>query len=474
MKAMSPKLSRRYSSAETMLHDLEEFRKNPSIIFDYDRSDWHEAADETDEPTRYMKTGETQLVMRRSQEIQSDRRARELEKKRVRRQIEQEEDYRVKKNNSLIAVLSGVLAVLLFIAGMAYLIITIFNGSTGPDDNDTPNGDRENVSVPRLTGRQYDDVLNDPELPDLVYVLDAEESSQQPAGEIIAQDPSPNRSVRPGSDVLLTVSTGPKSFTLDDYTGREYRAVQRELSQLKLRYNDIPTYQSHPTLANGMVIETRPAANTPVYENDNIELIVSSGPVPRKVEMPDLLGKTEEEAVAELMRLNLAPNSLIMVDSDKPAGTVVTQSPESGTLVEEGTPVDLSFSLGPVTTPDPTPTPGGETPLPDPNNPTDPIVPPTGDPGVTPTPDPGVTPTPDPNVTPPPALLTRTMPITLPQDKAEALVEIRVNNTAVYQGVEATSQGTIYREVTGAPLDVVYLYIDGVIRWNGTMEGVGG
>ena len=47
MKAMAPNPDNRYSSADEMLADLEEFRKNPDVDFDYDLSEFvPEAADE--------------------------------------------------------------------------------------------------------------------------------------------------------------------------------------------------------------------------------------------------------------------------------------------------------------------------------------------------------------------------------------------------------------------------------------------
>ena len=40
MKAMAPNPDNRYPSADAMLADLEEFRKNPNINFDYDVSEF--------------------------------------------------------------------------------------------------------------------------------------------------------------------------------------------------------------------------------------------------------------------------------------------------------------------------------------------------------------------------------------------------------------------------------------------------
>ena len=60
MKAMAPDMEKRYPSAEAMLRDLDEFRKNPSINFDYVLSDF--AVEETSEPTQHLNASEMNEV----------------------------------------------------------------------------------------------------------------------------------------------------------------------------------------------------------------------------------------------------------------------------------------------------------------------------------------------------------------------------------------------------------------------------
>ena len=52
MKAMASDVNQRYVSADAMLVDLEEFRKNPSINFDYTPADLLIA--DGDEPTQIL------------------------------------------------------------------------------------------------------------------------------------------------------------------------------------------------------------------------------------------------------------------------------------------------------------------------------------------------------------------------------------------------------------------------------------
>ena len=54
MKAMATDRNMRYSTADEMLADLESFRKDPSISFDYSADDLRRERGGEDEPTQYL------------------------------------------------------------------------------------------------------------------------------------------------------------------------------------------------------------------------------------------------------------------------------------------------------------------------------------------------------------------------------------------------------------------------------------
>ena len=64
MKAMAPQLDRRYRTADEMIRDLEDFRKNPEINFDYDLLDLRGEAP-IDEPTMMLKSKDLQELSTR-------------------------------------------------------------------------------------------------------------------------------------------------------------------------------------------------------------------------------------------------------------------------------------------------------------------------------------------------------------------------------------------------------------------------
>jgi serine/threonine-protein kinase len=78
--------------------------------------------------------------------------------------------------------------------------------------------------------------------------------------------------------------------------------------------------------------------------------------------MPDLMGRTEEQARQAIENANLVVGQVDKVESQKPEGEVVYQSVEAGIEVDEGTTVSLQISMGSSSTPSPTPTTGTNNP----------------------------------------------------------------------------------------------------------------
>lgn len=104
---------------------------------------------------------------------------------------------------------------------------------------------------------------------------------------------------------------------------------------------------THDKIARGKAIGTDPAANASVDRGTEIKLLVSSG---REItDVPDLTGKTTEEAVQLLKDAKLVLNKEVKEDAsdDVPKGKIITQTPPQGSQVSTGTKVTITVSTGP-------------------------------------------------------------------------------------------------------------------------------
>jgi serine/threonine-protein kinase len=204
-------------------------------------------------------------------------------------------------------------------------------------------------------------------------VADVEEAfSDKPVGTVIDQDPLPNFTVRRGDGVTLTVSKGIETVEVPNVVGDQLEAARREIEGRGLKVGKLDEReQPGPP---GRVLESKPAAGTRVNKGTAVDLVVISG----KITVPQLFGKTFEQARAELESLGFSNIARQDVPSDNPAeaGTVVGQMPQAGAKVERDTKITLQIAQEPA--PPTTPPPTTEPPPPDPSGsptvlPTEPV-----------------------------------------------------------------------------------------------------
>jgi serine/threonine-protein kinase len=95
------------------------------------------------------------------------------------------------------------------------------------------------------------------------------------------------------------------------------------------------------------VTAQEPAPGTRVFWNTTVHINVSQGI--KQIEIPNVVGQTYASARSTLLAagLNVAQTP---VESNQPANTVISQSPQAGTMVGTGTTITLSISRGPAAT----------------------------------------------------------------------------------------------------------------------------
>jgi eukaryotic-like serine/threonine-protein kinase len=101
--------------------------------------------------------------------------------------------------------------------------------------------------------------------------------------------------------------------------------------------------QSSTEVEQGIVIEQSPREGTRVEKGSTVTIAVSTGPA--QVEVPRTVGLSFEEAVERLNALGLEVRR-VQVFSNRPVGQVAGQDPKAGTVVDEGTTVEVRVSRG--------------------------------------------------------------------------------------------------------------------------------
>ena len=151
------------------------------------------------------------------------------------------------------------------------------------------------------------------------------------------------------SIALPSINPNPSGIQVANVVGSSYQSAYDSLTAQKLLVDK--QYEASETVPVDTVIRTDPAAGTSVSENTTITVFVSTGK--SQIEMPELKGMTEIMATDLLGQSKLVLGEILQGHSATvPQGQIIESDPAAGTMVAEGTVVNLTISDGLVVVPD--------------------------------------------------------------------------------------------------------------------------
>ena len=308
LRAMQKNPAERYSSAAEMLADIETFRRNPSVQFEYKYF-------VDNEPTKYVS---------------------DITPTQIKEKPEQEEVDLIpsKKKSKTVPVLVGV--AIAFMAALAIVLVLLLNRAKI---------DKTEISCPKFVGQDYNYVIEQYKDQFTFTVKSKDYSSDYPAGQIMSQTPDAGKMVKRNSEIFVTVSLGGKKQVMEDYVGYKLDRAESNMNALKLKYETKEIYSD--TQAEGYIISTVPSAGEEVDSTVTVIVYVSKGPVPSFVMVSNYVGMTESDAKRLVEGDGLKIGNVSYGESSKyPKGYVISQSVSSGSTVNNGSAVDLVISSG--------------------------------------------------------------------------------------------------------------------------------
>ena len=319
MHAMEKNPAQRFPSAADMLEDIERFRRNPEMVFNYGDQVDHAYARGT---SIYDTAGG------RQQDYNDN--------------YEYEEEYVRSKNGAKASmVVTGIVAAVV-VVGLVVGGIFLWNYFRNNTDTSS-----DEVIVPTFTGMIYETEIKDnAEYADFEFEIVEGNQPSQPAGVVLNQNPQAGMTVKRGKTITLTVNGGTlEKVVVEDVTGDSQQDAYDTLEALGLS----PRIQAvaDDETAVGYVVRTDPAAGSTVASGSSITIFVSSGPAEEQVTVPNVVGSSLSTAESDLEANGLVRGSVSYDDeSDQPEGTVLSSDPEGGTRVSEGSAVNLVVSSG--------------------------------------------------------------------------------------------------------------------------------
>ena len=226
-----------------------------------------------------------------------------------------------------------ILVIVLLVAGIGVGAWAIFRDSGG-------------VKVPDVVGQTTEAATKtlkekglELKVAKTVIDLDKEE------GVVISQEPQAGSSLSRGGTVNVVVTKG--AISVPDLTGLSRAEAEAALDAVGLKLQGI-SQQYNQAIEKDKVITQSPEPGAQVSEGSSVSIVTSKGP--EMVTVPDVVGLTQDAATSRLETAGLQAQVQEVSSPDKPAGTVISQSPEGGNKVPKGTGVSIEVAIEPETT----------------------------------------------------------------------------------------------------------------------------
>lgn len=182
-------------------------------------------------------------------------------------------------------------------------------------------------------------------------------SDKIPEGKVVKTNPEAKAIVQKGREVVLYISTGGHKIKMKNYTDMEYKEAVEALVKLDFKESKIKKKEEYSdTVEKGKIISQTPEANSEVTPaKTSVKFVVSKGAKPIKIS--NYVGTSINEALLDLANngINESQVKQTQQESEKEAGTILSQTPSAGSSVTPGkTTINFVVSSGPneVSVPD--------------------------------------------------------------------------------------------------------------------------
>lgn len=318
-KATEKYQSNRYKTVDEMIKDLDDIEFITKVMgkdaFVVDSPD-------TDEVARYKKEQSSE------KEYVTDVKPVKKERRKTDSKPSNE------KNKMTMFIIIG--AVIVAIAGLIGLgsMLGWFGGS-------------DEITVPSFVGKTLEQAQAEAEKlglviqeGDLVYSPDQEE------GLITSQNPVEGAKVTEGKVITVNISKGKKDGVVPKIEGMDYEEAKAYLESFGFKMGPGVTVQSH--LPKGVIVSQYIPYGTSAKSGTEINVEISDGKGKEMVKVPNLIGRTPDEANSLLAGAGLSTNGNVVYEEvDGMAQNLVFwQSVAADTEVEKGSTVDYKVSKG--------------------------------------------------------------------------------------------------------------------------------
>lgn len=327
MHAMCTDINIRYASASDMLRDMEELRKNPSVMFNFSAP--------TSEANRIQNGAARPVPVTRTQAPQRPQRTQSVNTSAAK-------DNSQERNRRMIMI-AVIACAVIAVVGIALAIVGLANRNGGETDT-LSSTEADTLVVPNFVGVFYDEAAFKETYPGFEFIVNEssfEYNTEYSAGKIIRQDVAPDMTVKAGRKIFLSISKGEQG-RMEDLTGMSIDNVQKFYSGTNIKIMQKDEFSND--VDEGYVIRTEPAYGEPLEDDATITVYVSKGP--EQVKVPDLYKSQLSSAQSLLTKMNLTFTVTYDYSDSVDKDCIISQSPSANSEVDAGAVVKLVVSKG--------------------------------------------------------------------------------------------------------------------------------
>ena len=315
-KATEKYQSNRYRNVDEMISDLEDIEFVTKVI-GKNAFAVEDNSSDASQPKQERKNGEEAPVPARKE-----------------RQRNERSDSSKDKNKMTLFIVIGV--VIVAIAALIGLgsMLGWFGGS-------------DEITVPDFVGKTLEEATAEAEEKGLVIQEgDLGFSPDQEEGFIASQNPASGSKVTEGKVITVNISKGKKDGVVPKIEGMDYDEAKEYLESFGFKMGPGVTVDS--PLPKGIIVSQSVPYGTQAKSGTEINVEISNGKGKEMVKVPNLIGRTPDEANSLLSQAGLSTNGSVVYEEVEgmAQNLVFWQSIAADTEVEKGTAVDYKVSKG--------------------------------------------------------------------------------------------------------------------------------
>jgi len=232
---------------------------------------------------------------------------------------------------------SNTSTILLVVAAVLVLVGAILIGKWAFDGK----ADDKPFAVPTLVGQPLAQAKTMAENVDLTVTTTEKPCEDQPKGNVCEQDPKVGSKVNKGDTVKLVVSTGAPKVAVPSVLGKDQDEAKQVLEDDKYQFV-VKTEEEISGEEAGTVLRQDPGLGEEVEKGSTITLTIAKAE--EKATVPDVAGKSCDEAKAQMQQNNLSGNCVEVDTQDQnQVGKVISTSPSIGSQADKGSTVTIQI-----------------------------------------------------------------------------------------------------------------------------------